>query len=57
MEGEVVAEMEDGGPGGEDEGCVDLEIAVSLGFLFCFFPWRRKGGRWYLQHEDPSRGY
>lgn len=32
VEGEVVAEEEDGGPGREDEGCVDLERDIRIGF-------------------------
>ena len=56
MEGEVVAEEQDGGPGGEDEGCIDLE-GVDVSFLFGFLQGGKVVGFWRdLQHEDPSRG-
>ena len=34
MEGEVVAEEQDGGPGGEDEGGVDLFVRSFVSFSF-----------------------
>lgn len=40
MEGEVVWEGEDGGPGGEDEGGVDLRWVVS----FFSFPYGTRLG-------------
>ena len=53
MEGEVVAEEQDGGPGGEDEGGVELWLR------FCqFFVFFGTGGRVRrdLRLAVPSRG-
>jgi hypothetical protein len=37
VEGEVVAEEQDGGPGGEDEGGVDLGRVVSVGLVLLWW--------------------
>lgn len=50
MEGEVVAEEQDGGPGGEDEGGVDLGRVVSVGLVLILV-----GVSGNLRLGDPSR--